>query len=417
MSANPGMNPALMRGLTQRRIGRRGLLTAAGASATALGLAACGVKGQAVGTTSKAPDEVAKFWADKKGNGHVNFANWPLYMDPSRPELKKFTAATKISVTYSEPINDLPAFFAKIQPQLSAHKSIGYDIMVITNGIQFKDCVALGFFAPLDHAQIPNYTANAADKYKNEAFDKGNVYSVPWTSGITGIAYNPKYVTTPPTSLQDLLDPRYKGKVGMFSDTEEIGVFGMLATGSNPETSTEADWKKAAAWLKQQQDAGVVRKYYDQDYASALASGDIWITQAWSGDIFQTNVSTPGANLKFVIPSEGGTLWTDNFTIPITAENPVDAIKLINYFYEPAIQATLTEYINYITPVPASQPLILADANAASGDDKAALTELASSPLVFPSAADLAKLHYYRDFKDSAEQKTYQSYFDPIVTS
>jgi spermidine/putrescine transport system substrate-binding protein len=399
-------------------MGRRGVLKASAAGAAVLGLAGCGVKGKATGKATQAPDQVAAFWAGKTAHNHVNFANWPLYMDPKHPELKKFTAETGVTVKYDEVINDIPTFFAKIQPQLQAHQSIGYDIMVITNGQQFKDLVDLAFLAPLDHTKMPNFTANAAPKYTQEAFDKGNVYSVPWASGITGIGYNPKYVTTPPTGIKDLADPKYKGKVGMFSDTEEIGVFALLVVGANPETSTPADWQRAADWLKAQRDAGIVRKYYDQDYASALANGDIWLCMAWSGDIFQENLSTPGANLQFKIPSEGGTLWTDNFTIPYTADNPVDAMNLINFFYRPEIQASLTEYINYISPVPAAQALIQADADKATNpDDKATLDSLATSHLVFPDATDYANLHYYRTFANTTERQQYNQIFDPIVTS
>src|SRR5882672_2696878 len=98
-----------------------------------------------------------------------------------------------------------------------------------------------------------------------------------------------------------------------------------------------------------------------QIYIDALGKGDIWICQAWSGDIFQKNLSD-GTNLKFVIPEEGGTIWTDNFMIPITAANPVDAITLIDFFYDPKIATSLTEYINYISPVPAVQSLVKAGA-------------------------------------------------------
>jgi len=410
------IDPVLLRGMTQRRLGRRDIFKAAGLGVAAAGLAACSVKGQATGKKTVAPDAVAKFWTGKTGTGHVNFANWPLYMDPKHPELKKFTAQTGVTVTYSEVINDLPTFFAKIQPQLAAHQSIGYDLMVITNGVEFAELVEFGYYAPLDHSKMPNFTKNVAPKYTQEAYDPGNVYSVPWASGITGIGYNPKYVKTPPTSLQDLQNLIYKGKVGMFSDVEEIGVFAMLAVGANPETSTPSDWQKAADWLKKQQDAGLVRKYYDQDYISALSNGDIWLNMAWSGDIFQSNASN-GTNLQFAIPSEGGTLWTDNMTIPITADNPVDSLKLIDFFYDPAIAGSLAEYINYITPVPAAQAVIAADAKAATGDDAKALNQLATSPLVFPAASSLAKLHYYRAFKTSAERDQYNSIFDPIVTS
>jgi spermidine/putrescine transport system substrate-binding protein len=405
---------SLMRGMTQRRLGRRDALRLSGASAMAMALAACGVKGQGKPAASAAPDAVAKYWTGKTKNGKVNFANWPLYMDPKHPELKKFTAETGIAVNYQEVIQEMAPWFAKVQPQLKANQSIGYDLMVITNGIQFRQFRDSAFLAPLDHAKLPNYAANAGAKYKQEAFDPGNVYSIPWTSGITGIAYDPDKVKRPITKLADLWDPAFKGKVGMFSDSQELGNFGLMAIGVNPEKSTPDDWDKAATKLKEQKSLGVLRNYYDQSYVDALGKGEVWITQAWSGDIFQKNVSD-GTNLKFVIPEEGGTLWTDNMTIPSTAANPLDAIMLMDFFYKVDIQASLTEYINYVSPVPAAQQQIKDDAAKLKGEDKATLEAVADSPLVFPADADYAKLHYYRDFATVAEQQAYQKVFEPIV--
>ena len=155
--------PAYLRGLTQRRLGRRDALRISGLSALGLALSACGVKGQgAAPAASAAPDAVAKYWTGKTKNGKVNFANWPLYMDPKKPELKKFTAETGITVTYKEVIQDMAAWFAKVQPQLKAGQPIGYDLMVITNGIQFKQFKDSNFLAPLDHAKLPNYTVTTA---------------------------------------------------------------------------------------------------------------------------------------------------------------------------------------------------------------------------------------------------------------
>ncbi|HEX6870089.1 MAG TPA: extracellular solute-binding protein, partial [Micromonosporaceae bacterium] len=191
---------------------------------------------------------------------------------------------------------------------------------------------------------------------------------------------------------------------------------GMMAAGINPDTSTPDDWRKAADKLKEQKSAGMVRNYYDQSYIDALGSGEVWITQAWSGDVFQKNVSD-GTNFEFVIPEEGGTIWTDNFAIPITAPNPVDAITLIDFFYQVEVAATLAEYINYITPVPDAQSVIQKHANEASGEDKEYLDAIAKSPLVFPTQADYAKLHYYADFKTQADQQQFQTIFEPIVLS
>lgn len=408
---------SLVRGMTGRRLGRRDILRAGGLSATALALAACGVKGKAAAKSSPAPNAVEQYWSGKTKSGHVYFANWPLYMDPKKPELAKFTQQTGIQVTYQEVIQDDAEWFAKIQPQLAANRGIGYDLMVVTDGVQFGELVELGYLAPLDHTKLPNFAANAGAKYKHETFDDGNVYSIPWASGATGIAYNPDKVTTPPTKIADLWDPQYKGKVGMMSDTQEIGNFGMLALGIKPETSTKADWQQAAARLKQQRDAGIVRKYYDQGYIDDLGKGNITVCMAWSGDIFQKNLSD-GTNLKFVVPEEGGSLWTDNMMIPITATNPVDAITLMDFFYDPKIAASIAEYINYITPVPSAQAIIKSDAAAATKpDDKTTLTTVASSPLVFPSEEDYAKLHYYRTFKTTAERNDYEAIFNPVVTS
>ena len=403
------VDAAFVRGMTQRRFSRRDVFRLSGLSATAVALAACGVKSQ-----NKAPvTSLEEFWKDKVKNGKLSFANWPIYMDPEQPELKAFTQETGIQVSYDEVIEEMPAWFAKVQPQLSAKQSIGYDLMVITNGTQFKQFVSLNFLAPLDHSKLPNFTANAAPSYKKTAFDNGNLYSIPWASGMTGIAYDPEKVG-PITKLADLWDPKYKGKVGMFSDPQELANFGLLALGIDPGKSTKADWERAAKKLQEQKDAGIVRNYYDQSYIDALASGEVVITQAWSGDIFQRNVSD-GTNFQFVIPEEGGTIWTDNMAIPYTAENPVDAITLMDYFYKTDVAASLAEYINYVTPVPGTKEIILADAAAAEGEDKEFLEALAESPLVFPDDATYAKLHYYVDLPDAATVQEFNALFEPIV--
>ena len=131
---------------------------------------------------------------------------------------------------------------------------------------------------------------------------------------------------------------------------------------------------------------------------------------------FQKNVSD-GTNFKFVIPEEGGTIWTDNFAIPITAANPVDAIMLIDFFYQAEIAATLAEYINYVTPVPAAQAVIEQHAaKAPTAEDKAYLDAVADQPAGLPRPGRLrqaALLRGPRDTEPSSRQ--FQSIFEPIV--
>jgi spermidine/putrescine transport system substrate-binding protein len=396
------------------RLSRRNALSLGGVSAAALALAACGVQGAAETQTTKQAETAAdKFWKAQKATGTVNFANWALYIDPGHQTLKEFTKNTGIKVNYSEVIQDDDSYFAKINPVIRSGQSTGYDIMVITDGLQFTELVQLGEVVPLDQSKLTNFRKYAGKPYQNRSFDPGNVYSVPWASGSTGIAWNPKYIKDPITSVADLWNTKYAGHVGMMSDPQEIANFGLFKIGVDPETSTEADWKKAASALLQQKSAGIVRQYYDQSYINALAKGDTWITMAWSGDIFQQNLSA-GTNLQFVVPKEGGTIWTDNMMIPKYAKNPVAAMELIDWFYRPDIAALLTEAIEYISPVPSVQSVIKKAAASATGDDKQSLLEVAGSPLVWLSSTDYARLKSYVPVT-AKNEATFNGIFQPVV--
>ncbi|WP_019634857.1 polyamine ABC transporter substrate-binding protein [Actinomadura atramentaria] len=363
---------------------------------------ACGVKGR-----GKAPD--ADFWRGKRAAGKLSWANWPGYMQDDQATIKAFERDSGVRVTYREVIEETGPWFGKIQAPLAAHQSIGFDLMVLTNGIQLEKCRRLGYLAPLDHARLPNFEKYAGPGFKNPSFDPGNAFTVPYESGVTGIAYNTRYVKEEITSIAQLFDPKYKGRVGMMSDSQELGSFGVFAVGADPEKSTPDDWRRAAAKLRRQRDDGIVRKYYEQDYVDAVSKGEVWLTMAWSGDVY----TMAGPDVAFVVPEEGGTSWTDNLCIPSTAEHPVDALTLMDWLYVPEHNAPLTEFVNYITPVPDTRRIIRADAQKASGKKAKELTRLADSPLVFPNADELARLRRYRRLTQD-EEPVYQRAFEPI---
>ena len=407
-------DPALARGLTEPRYTRGQALRLAGAGLASLGaaglLSACGI----AGTASKLPGnrnaaEWAAWWKDQKKGNVLDFANWPLYIDTTKgkhPSLEQFTKATGITVNYQEVIQDNAPFYATISPTLGSGQGIGYDLIVMTNGWQLTEILEINKWAiPLDHSRIPNFFANASHLVRSPVYDPHNTYTIAWQSGLTGIAYNPKLTGREITSMHDLWDPKFKGHVGMMSDNTELGSLGMLALGIEPAKSTPADWKRAAALLDKQRNAGIVRQYYDQSYIKALEQGDVWITQAWSGDVFQAN-NSGYPHLKFVVPKEGVMVWTDNMLIPLHAKHPVDAMMWMNFYYQPKIGAEVADWVNYITPVATARP-ILAKQDPAVGH----------SPLVFPTAAMNAKAHAYYVYKDYAEFQKWNSIFNPIIQS
>jgi spermidine/putrescine transport system substrate-binding protein len=408
----PQVDPALFRGLTQRRYSRRDMLRFAGMGGGALAasavLSACGVSG------GKAKKTATSFWDGKTRTGELVFANWPYYMDKAKgrhPSLDRFTQETGIQVKYKEVINDNAEFFGRIQPGLAAGQGTGYDIIVLTNGVYLDKLIQANYLIPLDHSQLPNFAKYAGPAIKDPSYDPGNKYTLAWQSGMTGIGWNPEYVDGPFTSYEDLFDPKYKGKIGMFGDTQDLPNLALVGMGLDPQDATPDDWRKAAEKLKKQRP--LVRQYYNQNYIGPLSKGDIWITMAWSGDIFQANASNPGLNLQWALPDQGGLIWTDNMCIPIKAPHPVDALEYMNFVYDPSVAAMIAEWVNYITPVPDAKAVIEQDAAKAKGDDRKLLQDLAASPLIFPDSEIVSRLHNYRVLTTD-EEKEWNTIFEPI---
>ena len=404
------VDAALLRGLTQPRISRRTLLQGAAGAGLAGLLAACGVSGTK-GTGAGADVDWDAFWAKQKKQGTLDWANWPLYIDTSHgkhPSIDLFIKQTGIEVNYKPVIQDNASFFAQIRPVLQAGESIGYDLIVISDGWELTQLMNNRWLIPLDRSRMPNFVKYAGATARDPSYDPGNRYTVTWQSGLTGIAYDPDKTGREITSVHDLFDPAFKGQVGMMSDDTELGAVGMLARGMYDQpNSTPADWRAAAKLLQKQRDDGIVRQYYDQSYIKALEDGDTWISQAWSGDVYQANHSG-FPNLKFVVPKEGAMLWHDNCMIPLHAAHPVDAMEWINFYYQPKIEAMIEDWVWYLCPVPDARTVI-----ASQIDDPA----VAKSPLVFPPRAMQSRFRDYYTFKNVSDHDEYTSIFDPIIQS
>jgi len=427
----PGIDPSILRGMTQRRISRRELGAGVGAIGLGAFLAACGVKGAsstggATHTATAGGVGSASWWAKQKLNKTVNFANWPYYIDVLKgkhPSLEHFTETTGIQVNYTEPINDNVPFYAKIRPSLQAKQYTGFDIIVMTNNSPpLGYLIDFGWLTPLDQSNMKNFYKYAGPLVKNPAWDRGNKYTMAWQSGWTAIGYNSSVIKNPGTSVDVLFDKKYAGKVGMMNDPQELGSLGLLAIGVDPVTSTESEWAKAANKLKQQKSDGIVRAYYDQSYIDHLKNGDTVVTQAWSGDIFQADLNSKYRDLKLLIPEEGGMFWTDNMCIPMYAQNPKDAMTLMDFYYDPLSQAVVEYYDDYVCPVPAAREVLLNP----TGWAKSALKEMkpsiglatsvtANAPTVFPNTQYINNSRPYYQYKSQEELNAWNNMFLPIT--
>jgi spermidine/putrescine transport system substrate-binding protein len=351
--------------------------------------------------------------------GQVVFGNWPLYIDIDEdtggyPTLEAFTEQTGIAVSYQEDINDNTEFFGKIQPDLAAGHSTGYDVIAPSDWMIAR-LIRLGYLQPLDKTLLPNFEANAQDLFRDPWYDPGNVYSIPWQAGIVGIGYNPTLTGRDITSFNDLLDPEFQGEVGMFSEMIDTMSLTLLSLGVKPEDATMADVQAAHDKLLTAAQSGQFANFYGNDYYDELSQGNIALTMAWSGDISQMQLYD-NPDIKFVVPDTGGLLFVDNMVIPNGAEHPADAYALMDYWYTLEAAAPLTEYIGYFSPVKGVREQVIADAAAAraEGDTEWAdqLDQIARDS--FPDQEQLDNVFNYKILSEE-EERQWNDLFNEVV--
>lgn len=360
--------------LTRRELVQRGAAGFALLSVPGF-VAACG--GSSGGGGAAVTDELLD---------NLRFANWPLYIDYDEatkkyPTLDAFTADTGIKVDYTEEINDNAQYFGKIQGPLSQGRGIDRDIIVLTDNSRFPGLmIDRGWAEKLNKDLIPNIS-NLLPAQASPPFDPNREYSLPWQSGMTGIAWN-EDVTGPVESVQQLLeDPALKGKVTMLMELADSVGLVMLSNGDDPSSVTDESFDAAISTIQGAVDSGQIRRFTGNDYAQPLTQGDIAAAVAWSGDVVQLLASND--KLKWAIPEDGGMIWTDNMLIP-QGGSIATASTYMNSVYDPKVAAEIAAYVNYVTPVVgAKEELAKTD------------PETAENPLIFPTDEMLSQVHQF----------------------
>ncbi|MFI6880813.1 PotD/PotF family extracellular solute-binding protein [Streptomyces sp. NPDC050400] len=377
------------------QVTRRSLLRALGGGATAavVGTLAtgCGVPAAYVKPGDRAGQDLSS--AEKR----LTWANWPLYIDvddddPSkRPTLDAFGKETGIQVKYTEEINDNDEFFGKISPSLMNHQKTGRDLIVISDWMCSR-FVRLGWVQEMDRAHQPNVTKYLDPLLRSPAFDPGRKYTVPWQSGITGIAYNKRRLGREIKHVSDLWAADLKGRVTLLSGLDESFALLMQGNGVDITKWTADDFHRVCDQVEKLVKTKHIRRFTGNDYIKDLSSGDVLACQAYSGDVIQLQADDP--DIEFVVPEEGAELWAESLMIPNLADHKANAERLIDYYYQPEVAADLAAWVNYVCPVPAAREVL------ASSKDKET-AELAEDPLIFPDDEMRSRLAIARDIRPS----------------
>lgn len=184
-----------------------------------------------------------------------------------------------------------------------------------------------------------------------------------------GIAYNPKKITTPPTSWADLWKPEYKGRVGITNMSSTLGT-GWMVEIAKMHGGSEANLEPAFK---------AVKELLPNLAAIAPNLGALGtLFQQGEIDIAPHNLSSiallqsKGIDVDWVIPKEGSYAFGASMHV---VKNPVSSVDLATAYIDAAlsteVQTAMATEPYFIAPVNKNAPLtgILAEKIAKTFDD------------------------------------------------
>jgi spermidine/putrescine-binding protein len=294
--------------------------------------------------------------------------NWGDYIDPT--VLATFTAEFGVRVVQDNYASN-EDLLAKLQVG-----GVGYDV-IVPSDYMVEVMIKEGLLVALDKHRLPNLRHLDA-RHLGLAYDPGNRHCVPYLWGTTGLAFDAD-VLPPPESWWVLWDTRYRGRISMLNDQREAMAVALRLLGHSINTTDPKELEAAKALLVKQK--SLVRTYNSENYDQLLIQGEIVLAQAWSGDLAKAAEEKP--SLRYVIPKEGGTIFTDNLCIPRSSRRRQTAEAFINYLLRPAVAARIVRYTMHASPNAAARahlpPAIL------------------HHPAVYPPAEAMARLQALQD--------------------
>ena len=290
--------------------------------------------------------------------------NWVEYMPQS--VMDAFTKKYGITIRYVvyESQEEVPA-------NIEAGKV--YDLVLLSPEL-IPQLAKENLLKPIDYRNIPNFKYISAN-FRDLAFDPGNKYSVPFHWGTTGLLVRTDLVGRPITSWNDLWDPAFANKVGIWPIPRSLIPITLKTFGYSANSENPAELEDVRQKLLELKPNAVMISNMNSTVVPMLESGEVGIAYGWAYDAMLAQESN--LPIEYVIPKEGTIVWTDHFFIPANANNPRGAELFLNFILQPEIAAKIVNESYY--------PM------AVDGTEQYVLPEILHNPVIFPDNEQLQK--------------------------
>ncbi|TPJ37817.1 ABC transporter substrate-binding protein [Mesorhizobium sp. B2-5-13] len=250
-----------------------------------------------------------------------------------------YTTKTKIKVVQGT-FGDEDEIITKIKTA----KPGDYQVIHSSGVNYYIKYVNAGLTSEINEANIPN-VANVLQPMI-EPFRKltPKLSAIPYDYGTTGIAYNTKVISPEEAKEKGaalLLDKKYAGKVGGYSDMTTRVWYAALATGQDPNNLEDMD----AIWAKVRETRDLAKKFWSSgaELMDLLSKGEIVVTDAWSGRV--AALQDQGHPIGYLDPA-GSYAWMEDMLI-LKGSPMAECEELINFMLDPATSIAVAEGQSY----------------------------------------------------------------------
>lgn len=262
--------------------------------------------------------------------------NWGDYIDPEL--LDRFEEETGYQVIY-ETFDSNEAMYTKVQ-----QGGTGYDL-IIPSEYMIERMMDEELVVKLDHSQIEGLE-HIDEEFLDLSFDPGNQYSIPYFWGTLGIAYNEELLEDPPTSWEELYDPKYENSILMIDGAREVIGIGLQTLGYSLNSKDTGELEDAADKLVSL--APNMKALVADEIKMYMIQEEAALAVTYSGEA--ADMMWENESIVYILPEEGSNLWFDNMVIPHTVQNEEAAYAFINFMLDPEVAAQNADYIGYSTP-------------------------------------------------------------------
>lgn len=261
--------------------------------------------------------------------GELNLLTWEGYADPSFTKPFEQQSGCRVTATY---VGTNDEFVAKVMGG-----GADYDLISPSNDTTLR-LIDAGMIEPIEASKV------AAMKDFFPIFQSppwlikgGKLFGMPFGWGIVRTIVRADAVTARPDSLAYLWDPKFKGRISVWDDVQEIYMTAHLLGFANTYTLTDAQLAQVKSKLIALKPN--VRKFWGTtgEMGTLMATGEVVAGNSWEPTI--VSLRKAGIKILEVEPKEGRNGWSDSWMVLKGALDNPCVYQWLNWTASPKAQA------------------------------------------------------------------------------